>query len=205
MNLPIERASADVELVAGCLSRTPGAWEELVERFGRLVYGVIYAALRRAQVRADTDRVEELFDSVFVALFDRDQRRLRQWSGRCSLASWVRLVAASVVVDQLRRHRLDAARARVSSPEALDAVPHDTPSALDLLVRAGRLEELRRALQTLSDSDRELLLRLVVDEVPPERLARELGVRTGTLYTRKTRALQRLREALARMLRGGAG
>lgn|GEM_PF-855070 len=186
----------DRRLVDRCFAHDRAAWDSFVERFNRLIYGVVHETLRRHGGRRDEETVDDLFHAAFLALYDNNYRRLRQWSGRCSLASWVRLVTSSIVIDELRRRR---------STTPIDTVGVDgpTPESLvdggrapfELLADAERAMHVRKALLSLGAADRELLLLLFRDDHSPAEAARLLGVAPGALYTRKNRALQRLREA----------
>ena len=189
----------DRELLERCLQHDREAWDTFVRRFGGLVNSVVRSSLTRHAVRDEGAAAEDLFGCVFLALYDKDYRRLRRWDGRCSLATWIRLVSGTVVVDELRRRRpelgvddLDAESLAARVP--LFCVEHQP--AVELLERADRIRAVRAGLQQLGDDDRALLERLFRDDVAPGRLARELGVQAGAVYTRKNRALARLRAVL---------
>jgi RNA polymerase sigma factor (sigma-70 family) len=69
---------SDPKLVGRCLDGDQSAWNEIVERYGRLVYSV---ARRYGLDDADAD---DVFQGVFAALFQhldrlRDQTRLSSW------------------------------------------------------------------------------------------------------------------------------
>lgn len=189
----------DRALIQRCFAHERRAWTTFVERFSRLIYSVVHETMRRHGAERSEDEVDELFHTTFLALYDNNYRRLRQWSGRCSLASWVRLVTSSVVVDQLRRRRrttpIETGGGTLDGPVP-DYLVDDTPLTVELLVDAERAVRLRVALKALSPADRELLLLLYRDERTPAEVAALLDVRPGALYTRKNRALQRLREAV---------
>jgi RNA polymerase sigma-70 factor (ECF subfamily) len=192
-------SNEDRALVERCFAHERRAWTTFVERFSRLIYSVVHETMRRHGASRDADEVDELFHTTFLALYDHNYRRLRQWSGRCSLASWVRLVTSSVVVDQLRRRRnttpIDTGGGSLDGPLP-DYLVDDARPTVEILMDAERAMRLRVALKALSPADRELLLLLYRDERTPGDVAALLDVRPGALYTRKNRALQRLREAV---------
>ncbi len=173
-----------------------------VETYARLVYAAIERTLRRLGVKRDVDLAEDLFAGVFVAMFDHDARRLRQWDGRCSLETWLTLIASSVARDHLRSERRFEARLdrtihdveRVSQARASDVVEntHDRDEQDE------RIERLRTALGDLAEGDRRLIEALYVEDRLPSEVARELGLAMGALYTRKSRALERLRAVMGR-------
>jgi len=149
---------------------------------------------------------DDLCHRTFLALFEREQHRLRQWTGTCSLATWVMLIASSVAMDAIRR----LGRTVPVDPSDLNdrlakhaRTGNHEPEALERLVRAETIREVQRALGQLSTSDRELLGELVSRGVPARSVAARLGVSTRAVYTRKTGALARLRRALDRASQRG--
>lgn len=182
-----ETSGEDEAALRGALAGDAGGRAAFVDRFAPLVYSVL------ANAGVDERRLEDLFAAVFVALFDRDARRLRLWNGRCALASWIRLVTSSVLIDQLRRDR--AERLVESASDWLDEVATDEPQAIERLAHMEDLARVGRALASLSESDQGLVKALCCDEREPGEVARELGIAIGALYTRKNRALERLRRA----------
>ncbi len=193
----MDQRGREQELLGRRLAHDRKAWNELVERYSRLIYGVIYETLRRHDADAPDDLSEELFHQTFLALYDRNYRKLRQWSGRCSLASWIRLITSSLVVDQLRRRRpassLDERGDALPLP---DALVDDSRAAERKIEALEQAHEVRAALRLLHAADRELLLLLFRDELKPGKVAAALKITPGALYTRKNRALGRLREAV---------
>lgn len=189
----------DGDILERCLAHDREAWTAFVDRFGGLVHAVIRRTLVRHDVRSTEDLGDDLFGAVFLSLYERDYRRLRQWDSRCSLASWIRLVTASVVVDHLRRRRPEVLWPDGAQPENSDARPLFTTTedpAPALLERAEEIRAVRRALARIPAGDRALLERLFRDDLAPGVAAEELGVRPGAVYTRKNRALARLRAVL---------
>ncbi|MCB9736283.1 MAG: sigma-70 family RNA polymerase sigma factor [Deltaproteobacteria bacterium] len=183
--------------MARCLERAPGAWDELVDRYSRLIFGVVYETLRRHGASCAPDQVDELFHATFLALIDRDQRRLRHWGGRCSLASWLRVVTVSVVIDALRKRRAFAPIPEEDAGPVIDALVDPGDAAQERLLAFERGGAVRRAMRRLSETDQALLTMLFVDDLAPGAIAERLGILPGAVYTRKNRALARLRDALA--------
>lgn len=181
---PFGDPGALAEVIAG----NRGARSAFVDAHARLVHSVVSRTLRRHGVESGEAAVEDLFAECFVALFERDARRLRQWTGRCSLASWVRLVATSTVIDHLRR-------VKPTADEGIERLPDTHAPLLDLLVRAEDHLRIRAALGQLSEADRELIVALFVEEESVASLTARLGIAPGALYTRKNRAIERLRVA----------
>jgi RNA polymerase sigma-70 factor (ECF subfamily) len=130
-------------------------------------------------------------------MFDDDARRLRQWDGRCSRATWVSLIARSVALDWVRAERRRERRLDRAADPGL--IPHPVETIDD---RAEEIVRLRQAVEALPDPDRTLIHALVIEDRPAAEVASELGVALGTLYTRKSRALEKLRAAFTALTSG---
>ncbi len=188
-------SDADQALLVGrCVDGDARAREEFLDRYGRLVYSVIARLVPRRTGDAHANVIEDLFGQAFAALFGDGARRLRQWDRKCSLASWIRVVTASTVLDALRTIARQARFAHGDSADP-DALPTHAPSALEAVVRVEDLGRLARALEQLAPGDRELVRMLFAENLAPGVVAERLGIAPGVLYTRKNRALERLRAA----------
>lgn len=172
-----------------------------VERYARLVH----VALNRALVGAGhgvernrADLLEDLFAASFVAMFEDDARRLRLWDGRCSRESWVSLIAASVARDHLRAER--RREKRLVRDADLQAMADLTEIVDDREEKATARRRLGLALGALAEPDRALLTALILEEQAPAQVSAALGIAAGALYTRKSRALARLRAAFDRVV-----
>ncbi len=188
----------EAALLAGCIRGQKDAWDEFVDRYSSLIYHQIHRCLGAHTAHAMREDVEDLYHSVFEALLERDRRRLRQFKGRCSLASWVVLITRRIVIDTLRKRRATV---------PLDAEDHDgialhermpdtKPNAEEETLDSERVEQLKDALQRLTPEDR-LLANLVYQrDASPDEIAKVLNISKGAVYTRKTRLHEKLRELL---------
>ena len=77
----------------------------------------------------------------------------------------------------------------------LEVAPGDDPA--DRLIRADEVAQLSTALARLGRADQQILLLRFVERLTTEQLARRLGKRPGAVRMAQSRALARLRAALA--------
>ena len=79
--------------------------ERLVQQYWNLVYHIVSKTLTRKRIAFLRDDIEELRNEVFVRLFDRDCRRLRQFreKGGLNLSGWIILVTSTTVLDCLKK------------------------------------------------------------------------------------------------------
>lgn len=114
-----------------------------------------------------------------------------------ALEAFVYGITRHVIADVQRRRARE--RGATGDPGTL---PAPGPSALEALVRAEEREEVVRALAVLSAADRELLERCFVQGERVAAIAARIGEPADRIRKRKSRAIERLREALRRS-RGG--
>jgi len=169
------------ELVERCRLGDERAFQELVDRFKDLVFGLI------ARTVQDRSRAEDLAQDVFL----RIHRGLPYFRGEARLSTWIyRIVANVCAQDQARRE------AMVSLDD--DRVSgRSTPSVLDR--GFGDLElrdRLEKAIVRLPTNYRLLIAAHYLDGVRYEELAEALQLPLGTVKTQLYRAKQRLRQVL---------
>ena len=178
-------------LLAGCLNGEKPAWDAFVVHYSNLVYHTIKKTLILHQVESPTDLAEDLYQEFFVSLLHNECKKLRQFRGShgCSLASWLRLLSARLTVDFLRK------RAPTSN-ELAGAVARDgsDPQAQFVIEQQERL--LNQAIQSLSPRDRILLDLCYRQGLSTEEIAAILKASVATVYTQKSRVLDKIREIL---------
>jgi hypothetical protein len=98
----------DRNLLERCLDRKSRAWEDFVDRFvGLLVHVVNETAQARGVRLTDADR-DHLCADVFLNFLRNDFAVLRQFRGRCSLASYLTVVSRRIVDRKIAQGRTTA-------------------------------------------------------------------------------------------------
>ena len=87
------KAKTDAQLVKGTLEGDPHAFEEIVERYQRLVFNVIYHYMGRP------NEVEDLAQEVFLKVF----RALETFDVTRPLKSWIARITANTCLDEIRK------------------------------------------------------------------------------------------------------
>ena len=176
----------DDELIARARNGDVAAYEDLVRRYQDV-------ALRTAHLvcpEADADdAVQDAFLKAYAALPRfRDGAPLRPWLLR-------------IVANEARNRRRSSGRRvglalRVADVESTVGPPA-APSPEAEVMAAESRQELLAALSTLRDDDREILGARFLLDLSEAEAAETLGLARGTVKSRTSRALGRLREALA--------
>jgi RNA polymerase sigma-70 factor (ECF subfamily) len=181
-------AAADGELVRRCLQGARSAWDD----FARAYEGIVVRAVRHTLVRlcrrAPVEDVENVVQDIFSGLLEDSGRKLRLFSGRCSLQGWLRAVAVRRTVNYVRDERRRRGR---PLDERLLFVPEAGRSEDDEAM-AERIRRLDASLDLLSVRDRLVLRLYYLDGVPLKSIAVLLGVSRNTIWPMVTRARQRL-------------
>ena len=157
-----------------------------VEALERLRPGLQLMAVRSlGTVDAAEEAVQETLARAVAALA-RDQL-----ADPAKLPAFVAGIARHVIVDMQR------ARYRSVSLESLPVAAHPSyhPDALKALVLAEERARVRAALVSLSESDRDLLGLCYVEGLAPTEIAERTGEPADRIRKRKSRAMDRLREA----------
>ncbi len=170
------KALTDGQLVARCREGDQAAWNELVERFSRYVYAIAVQAFRLSDADAE---------DVFQEVFERVYTRLDQLRDDEAIRPWIAQLTRRVCLDRLRRD------ARVE--------PMAEPPAEETEETIARLDEafaVRQALETLPDHCREVLDRFFARDESYRTIGEALELPAGTIASRISRCLAKLREHL---------
>jgi RNA polymerase sigma factor (sigma-70 family) len=168
-------ARSDEALVRACLAGEERAWNEVVERYSRYVYAIATQAFRLGPNDAE-DVFQEVFARVFARLDTlRDPTALRPW-----------------IAQLTRRECIDRIRA-ASRQAPLEEYPEAAEEVLDEIEEAF---DVHHALVTLSEECRQVLDRFFCRDQSYRTIGAELGLPAGTIASRISRCLTRLREHL---------
>ena len=168
---------SDRELVARCRAGDQNAWNELVERFSRYVYAISVQAFRLSEADA-----EDVFQEVFARAYQHLDR-LRDDS---AVRPWLAQLTRRLCIDRLRA----AARELPVAEEELLAGSEETLALLDDALT------VHEALAATPAHCREILDRFFARDESYKMIGQALDLPAGTIASRISRCLGRLRELL---------
>lgn len=180
--------AGDALLVRRCLQGTRTAWDDFAREYQDTVERAVRHALIRLCRRAPVEDVENVVQEIFSSLLEDSGRRLRLYSGRCSLKGWLRAVAVRRTVNYVRDERRRRGR---PLDERLLFIPESGRTDADDAM-AERVRRLDASLDLLSIRDRLVLRLYYLDGIPLKSIAVLLGVSRNTIWPMVTRARQRL-------------
>ena len=214
-----ELQADDLCLIVACERGDEKAWTELVERFTPAVR----SAARSAS--SSEDAAEDLAQSIWAELYGlrtrsdgRPASKLAYYSGRGSLAGWLRAVVAQLAVDTFRKQSklvqteedadLDRLAQEVQVAEgqpALAGMQNPEESMSNRYARTEMQQALSKSVQELNAEDRLLVKLYYFDNLRLREAGAILGVHEATASRRLTRIQTDLRKRVSEILVGERG
>ncbi|ODT01394.1 MAG: hypothetical protein ABS52_16750 [Gemmatimonadetes bacterium SCN 70-22] len=184
----------DADLVALAQEGREAAYRELVRRYERPVFSLIFRMVR------DREASEDLAQDTFIKVLNH----IDKYRPEFKLSSWLFKIANNVAIDYLRKRQLDTISID-GSPHALSAAEVEATS-FDVVARQeSALEEMEarelgsaieRAIQGLRPEYRASIMLRHVEGRSYEEIAATLDLPLGTVKTYIHRARHQLRDAL---------
>ena len=185
---------SDHELVTRAQQGSEKAYRELLGRFQRPVFSIIYRMIR------DREQAEDLAQETFVRVFNNIDR----YDPRYKFSSWIFKIATNLTIDWIRRKELDT----VSIDGSRNAVTAEQIEATSItiasqdenpeeLLEAKELgEEIEGAIDKLRPEYRAAILLRHVESREYQEIAEILSLPLGTVKTYIHRGRNELREQL---------
>jgi RNA polymerase sigma factor (sigma-70 family) len=166
----------DAQLVARCRDGDHEAWRTLVDRFSRYVYAIAVQAFKLPEHDA-----EDVFQEVFARAYEhlpklRNDEAIRPWLAQLT-----------------RRLCIDRLRAGSSEQLAEDVEITDVD---DTIARIDDSLAVHDALATLPDNCQEILDRFFARDESYRTIGQALDIPSGTIASRISRCLTKLRVEL---------
>jgi RNA polymerase sigma factor (sigma-70 family) len=189
----------DIQLLRRCIGGDPEAGDFFVSAYSNLIYGSIHETVRRYAADCLREDIEDLHNSIFVALFKDDCRKLKQYRGDndCSVASWLTVVAVNMTRNFLTRSRVNVSLDddSVKSTILRERVPDAKPLALEQLVDAEEVRVLRQMIEELKPEDK-LMLKYRIEGLSSKEIGDVMHKSPNTVDSKISRVRKRLQEML---------
>jgi RNA polymerase sigma-70 factor, ECF subfamily len=188
------RSASDQDVVALARDGRESAYRELIRRYERPVFSLIYRMVR------DRETAEDLAQETFIKVLNA----IGTYRPEFKFSSWVFKIANNTAIDHLRRKELDTlsleGSPHATTPDGVEATalqvgsgdesPLETVEAIEL---GGEIE---RAIAQLRPEYRSCILLRHVEGRAYEEIAEMLDLPLGTVKTYIHRARHELRLAL---------
>jgi len=196
LNLALIQAT-DHDLIALAASGSEKAYRELLDRYQRPVFSLIYRMVR------DRELAEDLAQETFIKVFNH----IDSFNPKYKFSSWIFKIASNLTIDAIRKKdlptvSLDGSRNATTSDEveatritveSRDENPEEYLEAKELG------QEIEEAIGKLRPEYRTAILLRHVEGRPYEEIAEIMGIPLGTVKTYIHRARGELKETLAHL------
>ena len=182
----------DTQLIKATLAGNSAAFGELVIKYqDRLYNSMVYVVDSAAGAQ---DIVQDAFVQAFV--------KLHQFRGSSSFYTWLYRIAFNMAASCKRREKSTVSVEDVQSKTGHEPTDEAQPPE-SLALRQERISQVRKAILTLSEEHRAVLVLRDMEGSSYEVIAQVLQVPVGTVRSRLHRARMLLREQLRNMLEEG--
>jgi RNA polymerase sigma-70 factor (ECF subfamily) len=141
------------------------------------VYAVSYHYMRNA------DEARDVAQDIFVRVY----QRLDSYDGTSSFIAWLLRVSRNICIDRLRRRSARPPASDLALDDGIELVAGG-PSPEEEAASSARKALLYRALNGMSDKNREIILLKEIHGLKLEEISEMLGLPIGTIKSRSSRA-----------------
>jgi RNA polymerase sigma-70 factor (ECF subfamily) len=195
----VTEEETDQNLVKRAQNGDSDAFRLLVERYQRKVFSIAFNVVR------DREDAMDLAQDAFVKAF----KSLDSFKGEASFYTWIYRIVVNLGIDHTRKSR------RYKTVDYDDTLKRDDvagdgsilPSRLGtnpskVLGRKELLDQMERALDTLSPNHREAIFLREIEGLSYEQMAVVMNVSKGTIMSRLHHARKNMQAALAPYMDG---
>ena len=187
--------ATDQEVVVLAKSGRDAAYRELVRRYERPVFSLIYRMVR------DRELAEDLAQETFVKALNA----IESYRPEFKFSSWIFKIANNAAIDHLRRRELDTlsldGSPNAETADAVEATALQISDCTETPLEELEARELGGAIEVaigrLRPEYRSCILLRHVEGRPYEEIAEMLSLPLGTVKTYIHRARNELRQALS--------
>lgn len=183
---------ADVDLIRRTREGDIPAFEQLFSRFQKRVYNLIYRMVGNEQDAAD------LTQEVFVRVYN--SRHLLK--SEDTFYAWLRTIATNIARDHFRKVGRTIKADSLDAPVSLEEgevqreIPDWSANPERELEKKDVQQTVQRAMNSLSDEHRAVVVLHHIEGMDVRGIASELGIAEGTVKSRLARARDELKRKL---------
>lgn len=182
--------SDESQLIDQALQGDRAAFTRLVE----LNQDRLFASMR--QVTGSPEEAEEVVQEAFIRAFVK----LDTFQRNSQFFTWLYRIAFNSALTRKRRKRAKVSLDQYRESNGLE-VSDDGDGVDEPMLRRERVQMVRRAMQTLSEDHRSILILREMQDHSYEDIAEILNISIGTVRSRLSRARGQLKSALEAMQR----
>jgi len=185
----VTQEEPDATFVARIKDGDAGAFGELVQRHQRAVYGIV------SRMVSDRDDVDDIVQDVFVQAF----KSMDAFKEQSAFGTWIYRIAVNTTIKHLRKAKIRRAPS-IDDPAAGlgdSLVSNGSEGPDEQAEKAERREAVRRAIETLPEHHRSVVVLHYFQNLSCDEIAKITGCSVGTVWSRLHYACRKLKGQLA--------
>jgi len=182
-----QQTDPDLDLVQRAKSGDTHAFDQLITKYDRKLYGLIY------HMTSNTEDSNDLLQDTFAKAY----KSLGNFRGKSSFYTWIYTIAVNMTLNHLKKKKRRAGPSYdddesgiLNDPAFIDQASLANPRRLSTIHELH--DKLNEALQKLSEGHRSVVTMFDVQGLPHAEISRVLGVSEGTVRSRLYYAHQQL-------------
>lgn len=178
----------DIELIKKCINGDNDAFSEIVTRYKKLIYNVVYNMIK------NRDEVNDIAQEVFIRIY----KSLDRYNPEYKFSTWTVKIATNYCLDVLRKKKIDS----IPIEEAIGVSSTvDTPETS--YIKKEQKERINVELSKLPEKYRIPLILFHKNCLSYEEMSKVLNEPMSIIKNRLYRARQMLKEKLSSERREG--
>jgi len=173
------------EIIAG--SRQ--AFESLVEKYQPMVRKTVSYLFYRYRDNNNDAMVDDLTNDIFLSLMEDDFKKIRQFKGMSSFATYLRVIASRQVLGFLRRPSREV---QTKAADKINKTVDSSPNPEELYRDQENRSLMAEAIAALKPADQLLMKLTYYQELSAEETARIMNISLSAFYSRKSRIVKKI-------------
>lgn len=174
---------SDIELINQCLAGRQEAFEEIVSRYKKLIYSVVYNMI------SDKQEVNDISQEVFIRIY----KSLDRYNPEYKFSTWAVRISTNYCLDILRKKKVES----VPIDEVIGVSSGvDTPEIK--FINKERTLKIRKAISELPEKYRLPIILFHQNGLSYEEMTKVLGEPMSIIKNRLYRARLLLRDKLSK-------
>ena len=185
----------DLALVDAAQAGDLYAYNELVTRYQGRIYGLVY------NMTSNREDAEDLVQEIFVKAY----KALGRFNKKASFFTWIYRISVNQTINFLKKRKRRSALSLNDMDQAVERNPiYVELSSRNSPLRDAKLaeiqERLNKALLSLSEKHRTIVVLHDIQGIAHEEISKMLGCSSGTVRSRLHYARQQLQNELADLI-----
>lgn len=172
---------SDYEIIQKCLAGNQQDFEELVVRYKKLIYSVVYNMIN------DKEEVNDISQEVFIRIY----RSLDRYNPEFKFSTWSVRIATNLCLDILRKKKVDT-----MPIEEIEEVSNGVDTPESRYLSKERSQKIRKAIAELPEKYRTPVILFHQNGLSYEEMTKVLGEPMTIIKNRLYRARLMLRDIL---------